>query len=145
MDLIKPKLVTVKSLDGDEKTFYISRFPTVQGREIITQWPVSALPKVGDYKANEAIVLTMMEFVAVAAPDGQRLTTRALVDNHVSDAEMLMQLEKALLLYNTSFFGDGKTLSFFGNLKATLKAFLIETLTDLSAASSKAEKPLSKS
>lgn len=139
--LVKPKPITVTSLDGDEKVFVISRLPAVQGREIVAKYPMSALPKIGDYAANEETMLKLMSFVAVAEADGQRLVTKALVDNHVSDWEMLFQIEKGMLAYNTSFFGNGTTWSFFGNLKQTLKAFLIETLMDLSVASSKAGKP----
>lgn len=145
MDLLKPQAVTVTSLDGDEKTFFISRLPAVQGREIVAKYPMSALPKVGDYAVNEETMLKLVSFVAVEKPDGLRLTTRALVDNHVSDWEMLFQLEKAMLAYNTSFFGNGKTWDFFGNIGQSLKAFLISTLTDLLAASSKPGKPASKS
>lgn len=141
VDLVKPKSLTVTSLDGETKEFFISRMPAVQGREIVAKYPMSALPKIGDYAVNEETMLKMMGFVAVAAADGLRLTTKALVDNHVSDWEMLAQLEKGMLAYNTSFFGNGTTWNFLGNLKQTLKAFLIETLTDSLAVSSKAGKP----
>ena len=145
MELLKPQLVTVTSLDGVEKAFFMSRLPAVQGREIVAKYPMSALPKVGDYAVNEEVMLKLMSFVAVEKADGLRLTTRALVDNHVSDWEMLFQLEKAMLSYNTSFFTNGNTSDFFVTIAHTLKAFLISTLMDLSAASSKPNKRRSKS
>lgn len=129
------------SLDGEEKQFVISRIPAVQGREIVAKYPMSALPKIGDYAVNEETMLKLMGFVAAKSGDAEViLQNRTLVDNHVPDWEMLFQIEKAMLSYNTSFFGEGKTSHFFGTIGQTLKAFLISTLTDLSAASSKPTK-----
>jgi hypothetical protein len=145
-DLLKPKEVTVTSLDGDEKVFRIHRLPAVQGREIVANITVSALPKLGDYAVNEATMLKMMAFVEAKSKDKWvRLENQTLVDNHVSDWEMLFQLEKAMLSYNTSFFGNGKIYAFFGTISQSLKALLTSTLTDLLAASSKPKGPPSTS
>ncbi len=140
-DLLKPKEITATTLDGETRTYIISRVPAVQAREIMATYPMSALPKIGDYKVNEQTMLAMMKFVAAQSGDTQvRLETRVLVDNHVPDWEVLFQIEKAMLSYNTSFFTKEKTSDFFGTLKATARQWLIETLTDLSAASSRQTK-----
>ena len=138
-DLLKPQEVVCTGLDGETRTFVISRMPAVQGREIVAKYPMSMLPKVGDYAVNEETMLKLLSFVARKDDAGNltQLTNRTLVDNHVSDWEMLFQVEKAMLSYNTSFFTKEKTSDFFGTIGQTLKAYLIQTLTDLSAASSK--------
>ena len=48
-DLIKPKEITITDLDGDEKTFIISRLPATVGREVLAKYPVANAPKLGDY------------------------------------------------------------------------------------------------
>ena len=145
--LLKPKEITVTGLDGEQKAFVLHRLPAVQGREIVAKYPMSALPKIGDYATNEETMLKLMQFVAAKSTDGHLtpLSTRALVDSHVTDWEMLFQIEKGMLAYNTSFFTNEKTFDFFDTLKATSKAWLISMLTDLSAASSKPKGPRSKS
>jgi hypothetical protein len=88
----------------------------------------------------------MMAYVAVADSEPElRLTTKALVDNHATDWEMLFQLERAMLAYNTSFFEKENLSTFFGTIGETLKQYLMKTLTDLLAASSKQGKPPSTS
>lgn len=146
-DLIKPKDVTVKDLDGNEVTFTISRFPTVAGREITTQYPVSSVPKLGDYKINEDLMRRMMGYVEAYKPDGGkiRLTTDALINNHVPDANAQLCLEWEVMGYNTNFFGAGKTLSFFTGLRGTLMESATSTLTALSEALLQAIKQRSKS
>lgn len=140
--LLKPKTVTVTSLDGEEKDFIISRLPATVGREIVAQYPLAALPKIGDYAVNEAMALKMMAYVAVAGVEPElRLTTKVLVDNHATDWEMLFQLERAMLAYNTSFFGKEGLSTFFGTIGETFKQYLMKTLTDLLAASSKLKPP----
>lgn len=134
-DLIKPKTVTILDLDKVERTFTISRFPSTDGREFITQFPVTASPKIGDYKSNAALSARMMHYVSVKTGDTEtRLTTQALVDNHTSDAQTLIKLEWELLGYNNDFFGAGKSLSFFSMLLESLTPWATKTLMALSGA-----------
>ncbi len=145
--MIQPKEIAVKTQDGAEKIFIISKFPAVQGREIIAKYPLSAMPKLGDYEVNEATMLKLMAFVAVPMTSGDplRLTTRALVDNHCGDWETLGRVEIAMMEYNCSFFGNGRALSFFELIALKAQALISKTLTDLSGQSSQAGKPRSKS
>ncbi|MFA1586717.1 hypothetical protein ABZR37_13945 [Achromobacter ruhlandii] len=85
-DLIKPRVVMVKNRDGVEKAFTISRLPATAAREVIAKYPLSNIPKLGDYKTSEEVMKKLMSYVAVDL-DGreQRLTTEALIDNHVDD------------------------------------------------------------
>ena len=106
------------------------------------------MPRVGEYKANEALMLKMMAYVAVPTDDPGRplaLTTRALVDNHVPDWETLARIELAIINYNCSFFRDGRTSAFFAGLGTRAASKLTEILTGLLANLSVAAKQPSRS
>lgn len=141
--MIQPKELTIETTAGD-KTFLLSKFPAVAGREIVAKYPLSGLPKLGDYAVNEETMLKLMAYVGVPREGTQpplMLTTRALVDNHVPDWEALAKLEIAMLEYNCSFFGNGKTSLFFANIAQDLRGWIISMLTGLSVALSKQESP----
>ena len=146
MTLLEPKRVTIKCMDGTEREFVISKFPALAGREIVTQYLPTAAPKVGEYGANELLLLKMMAFVAAITPDGGevRLTTRALVDNHVPDYEALMRLEAEMFEYNCSFFGSGAASTFFAGIERRATEWITRTLTALSQQSSAKGSPASK-
>jgi len=144
--MIEPKEVQITTMAGTDKTYILSKFSAIAGREIVAKYPLSSLPKLGEYAINEEVMLKLMAFVAVPLSGGeQKLTTRALVDNHVPDWETLAKLEIAMLEYNTSFFLKGGILKVFDGLETKLRALITQTLTGLSAQSSQAVKPRSKS
>lgn len=140
-------MIEEKEIDVNGKTYILSKFPAVAGREIITNYPLSGLPKVGDYKTNESIMLKLMSYVAIprdgAAP--LRLTTRELIDNHIKDWETLVTIEKEMMVYNCSFFQNGRASTFFDDIAQNLPAWILKTLTGLSAQLSQKEKRRSKS
>lgn len=138
MELIEPKEF---KLNG--KTFMLGKFPAIQGRELITQYPSTALPKIGDYPTNEALMLKLMSFVGVLTEAGtvQRLTTAALVDNHVRSGTDLLRIEFAMMEYNCDFFADGKASSFLAGLGEKVQQLLTKTLMDLSQQSLAKTKP----
>lgn len=142
MPLIQPKEVIIPDQSGVEKTFIISKFPAIQGREIIAKYPLSAMPKLGDYAVNEETMLKLMAFVAVPREGAEplALTTKALVNNHCGDWEQLARVEVAMMEYNVSFFGNGKGLTFLEAITQKAQAYLSRTLTDLSAQLSQKEK-----
>ena len=137
--MLEPKEITVETQKGDKRVYILSKFPAVQGREIIAKYPLSAVPKLGDYGANEETMLKLMAFVAVPRDEGGplMLTTRGLVDNHVPDWETLARIEVAMLEYNVSFFGNGKGSTFLEAITKKAQAFLSQTLMDLSGQSSR--------
>ena len=142
--MIEPKEITVTTQKGENKPFILSKFPAVQGREIIAKYPLSAMPKLGDYAVNEETMLKLMAFVAVPRESGEplQLTTRGLIDNHVPDWETLARIEVAMMEYNVSFFGNGKGSTFLEAITKKAQAFLSQTLTDLSGPlSQKAKRP----
>jgi len=142
--MIEPKEVTIETQGGESRTYVLSKFPAIQGREIIAKYPLSAMPKLGDYAVNEETMLKLMAFVAVPQ-DGReplKLTTRALVDNHVPDWETLARIEFSMMEYNVSFFGNGKGSTFLEAITQKAQALITKTLTDLSAQySQKAKQP----
>lgn len=138
--MLEPKAVAVKTQAGVEKPFIISKFDCITGREIVASYPLSALPKVGDYKVNEQVMLKLMAFVAVDMGGGSfvRLSTPELVRNHVPDWETLARLEMLTLEYNVSFFGRAEISTFLSDLIPKAQAWITKILTDSSAQSLKA-------
>lgn len=146
-DLLAPIEVDIELPDGSVKKFILSKFPAVAGREIITQYPTSAAPKIGSYKLNEELMFKLMSYVAVPLADGLplRLNSRALVDNHVPDFETLMRIEWEMMKYNCSFFNNGKMSGFLELLTDKAQALILKTLTGFSESLSKNDSPPSKS
>ena len=65
--MLQPKAITLKTQGGEDREFTISKFPAVAGREIIAKYPISSMPKLGDYDVNEATMLKLMAYVSVNA------------------------------------------------------------------------------
>lgn len=141
--MIQPKEITIKTQSGDHKTFIISKLPATVGREIFCKYPLSAVPKLGEYKTNEETMEKMMSYVAALASDGGQvpLRTKSLIDNHVPDWETLVRLEYAMLEYNGSFFANGKVSGFLDLVADKLPLWSTKILTTLSAQSSAQAKP----
>lgn len=139
--MIEPKETII-----DNRCFILSKFPAVAGREIITQYPLSGLPKLGEYKANEEIMLKLMSYVAIPTGNGQslNLTTRVLVDNHVGSWETLAKIEMAMMEYNCSFFQNGRISTFFEDIARKLPSWITKMLTDSLPPSSRTTKQRSK-
>jgi hypothetical protein len=138
MTLREPKEVRIVTLKGDERTYVISKFPAVTGREIVCSYPISAIPKLNEYSANEGVMLKLMCFVGIPRQpqagievEPLTLTTRALVDNHVPDWETLVRIELEMMKYNTSFFREGVVSTFFGNLMTKAVQSITPTLIPL--------------
>jgi hypothetical protein len=136
-ELLDPSELTLTDSAGKERIYILSKFPAVQGREIIAKYPMSNMPKVGDYAVSEEIMLKLMSFVAVDAGGKQlRLSTRALVDNHVDSWETLAKIEMAMMEKNCSFFRDGTAFTFFEGAVRNMLAKISAILTPSSAPSS---------
>lgn len=145
-ELLLPKEIEVETAEGEKKTYIISKIPAVQCREIASKWFGSALPKIGNYAINQEMMFKILSYVAVNAGETQlRLTTEALVNNHVPDWETLERIEAAVMSYNCSFLRAGKNSTSFQEFFQKSLALIIKTLTDSSAQSSQPGKPLSKS
>ncbi len=144
MDLLEPKTIALTDSKGKEREFILSKFPAVQGREIIAKYPVSlimsAFPKIADYDVNEEIMLKMMCFVGINIGDKvQTLSSRVLVNNHVYDWQCLANLEMAMMEYNCAFFHNGKISDFLQSITLEYLPKILETLMDSLAQSSRKE------
>jgi hypothetical protein len=142
--MIQPKEVQI-----DGKTFIISKFPAIGGREIVSQYLSSAMPKIGDYRLNEELMLKLMCYVAVPRDNGAvplQLSTKDLVNNHVTSDfpyETCLKIEKAMMEYNCSFFRDGRISTLFQDVAQNIPAWISKTLIALSEQLSQKVKPLS--
>lgn len=135
--MIDPKVVVI-----DGKEFVLSKFPAIAGREIIAKYPLSGLPKIGDYQTNQDVMLKLMSYVGIKI-DGNvlALTTNALVDNHAGSWETLAKIEVAMMEYNCSFFQNGRISNFFEDFAQNLPVWISSMLTRLSQQLSQVEKP----
>jgi len=125
--LIEP---TEKEING--RKYWLGKIPAVQGREILTQYPSSAMPKLGDYQTNKSLMLQMMSFVAVETAPGvyQKLDSENLVNNHVKDAQTLIRLEWEMFEFNFSFFASGKLSKFLAGLLQKVQPSMSKMLTE---------------
>lgn len=108
MNYLEPKSITIACADGDTREFIIHKFPAIAGREILSQYPLTAAPKIGNYQENEKLMLKLMCYVH--ALDGDKtvpLNSQLLVDKHIPEFETLMKLEWEVMQYNCSFFQNG--------------------------------------
>ena len=135
-------LLEQKDIEIDGKIFIISKFPAVAGREIVANYSLSAIPKLGDYKVNEDMMRKLMCYVAIPNASGVplKMTTVALIDNHVGGWETLAKIEMAMMEYNCSFFQQGKISTFLDSLAEKLPSLITKILTGLSPQSLPAEK-----
>lgn len=148
LPLLNPKEIELTDRKGVTHRYIVSEIPCTYSREIVAQYPTSALPKVGDYQLNETLMFKLMSYVAVPRTDGKapmRLVTRELLHNHVPDLRTLANLEKSMAQYNWDFFLPEDLSSFWGRIKVILSTFIRETLTDSLQQSSRTEKPPSQS
>jgi hypothetical protein len=134
VELIDAEETTIETSEGKSKTFVLGRAPATAGREILFKYPTANIPKLGDYPASEDAMLKLLAYCAVVTDGGSqiRLTTKALIDNHVPDVEMLARLEFRMLQKNFGFFKTGLTSLFSGDISPKVQAWISSTLTVLS-------------
>jgi hypothetical protein len=134
-----------KEITINNRVFYLTKFPSVAGREIITKYPVSNTPKLGDYGVSEETMLKLMSFVycnvAVGGTNYIALTTKDLVNNHTGSWETLVKLEYAMLEYNCTFLQNGRLSTLFGDFAQKLPKWISKMLTDSLGQLSQAGKP----
>lgn len=129
----------------DGKKFILSHFPATVGREIFLTLPVANMPKIGDYKSSEDVMLKIMSYVQVELTAGGRTAKQALsnidlINNHVPNAEMLLKIERAMLAYNYDFFSSGRAWTLLDQIVEIGGKLFTQMLTALSDSSSQAGK-----
>lgn len=135
-ELLEPKKIVV-----DGKEYIISKFPALAGREIILHYAKIHILQSNDTQKQLEIVLKLMNYVAVEL-EGKiiRLSTQALIDNHVPSWETLAKLEAYMMQYNCSFFQNGEGLNFLKKLETFAQKKITEMLMILSDTLSRKEK-----
>lgn len=132
MPLLEPKEIEVKTLAGDMRKYTISKFPCIQGREIVAGYPITAMPQVSEYKANEAMMFKLMCYVAVEINSNTiTLKTPELITNHVPDWETLAKIEIEMMRYNTSFLDRENLSRFFASISRNMLVKISPMLTRL--------------
>ena len=134
--LLDPKEVEIEDkVRNVKKVFVISKIPAFQARIIMLNYvPTQLLNLNKDEKKVEEMIMKLLYFVGVKLEDGRvvRLETRDLINNHCPSMETIVQLEYQMLDYNTSFFKDGKGLTFLQRLEALATEKITGILTVLS-------------
>ena len=115
--MLEPRQFTCKDQNGNDRTYTLSKFDCISGREIVSKYPVSNLPKLGEYQISQEIMLKLMTFVYVDINGNPMpLSNATLITNHVPDWEVLAKIEREMLSYNCSFFQNGKGLTSLAEL-----------------------------
>lgn len=128
MDLIEPKSITLPQ-SGE---FIISKLPCLVGREIMVRYPVSFVPKVGNYEVNEAMCLKMLQYVEKVTPQRNiRLTDATLINQHIKPGGDIAILEKEMIMYNFDFLRDGTASAFLESWRLKAEGKATKILTNL--------------
>jgi len=99
--MIKPQEIKVVDMDGEEKTFVITRFPATVGMEILYKLPTSGMPKIGDFEVLKGVRDDVFKYVYVKVGDTEiPLNTSALINQHLTDGETAYKVMGAMLSYN---------------------------------------------
>lgn len=123
-------VANTKELTIGDRTYTIRKFKPTEGRRIVAGYPLSALPKLGDYNHNEELMRRLMTYVSVQLPNGtwQALVTDDLINNHTGSWERLVEIEWEVLKFNCPFLTDGSMLSFTETLQGFATNFILHAL-----------------
>lgn len=133
--LLNPERKEITDKNGETKTFILGDIPYMSGgREVCSQFITTGAPKLGDYKANEALARIIYKHVAVVLEDGteQILSTDALINNHVS-FDVGVKIELAMLEKTAGFSIAGKIREYQQRWLETLPATVSKMATALAA------------
>lgn len=136
--LIDPLEFRATDMQGTERVYLLSKIPASYSKEIVLQYPTSALPKIGDPNLHMKITFMLMSYVAVPRDKAEplRLSTRELCDNHIPDLRTWMAIEKAMAQYNWDFFLPEDLSLFWERIRNMLVMWSQEISTDSSQQSS---------
>ncbi len=121
--LIQPKEITLKSeVRGEEKTYRIGYYPATEGIRLLGLFSevvdVAARNKSkktsGLFGDNlQSLAMEVCKYVEVQLDNGnyQELNTKQMIDAHVLDYEMLLQLVRQVHDYNSVFFFDYEAIA----------------------------------
>ena len=121
--LIKPKLIEITNIDGNILKFNISRLPAIVGREILAGYPSSLIPKVGEYKVNEALMIKLMSYVEGFNGNDEPIALNSyhVINSYVTDTTTLMLIELEMFKYNFPFLKFEKSRGFLSSFVSKMK------------------------
>lgn len=156
--LIKPKEVTLTSSVGGEeikKTFQIGRYPATVAVEMTTRGAALLRDAIKGSASNsrefaksfQELGNDMCRYVEAQMPNGDyvALENEHLINAHIADADMFLQLMREVHDYNTNFMNTGRLFSTSRSLMDQARAQITEILSRFSGSSSVNGKPRSKS
>lgn len=135
--MIKPKEISIMDIDGDEKTYIITRFPATVGMEILYKLPSSGIPKIGDFGELKEVRNEIFRYIYVKTDNGDiALSTKALIDNHITDGETAYKIMGAILSYNYQSLGKLMSGGLISSMSEKILNIARRLLTELSPQSS---------
>lgn len=129
--LLEPKTIEIQLSNGQKRNYIISKFPAMAGIEIVSNFPFSALPKIGEWSKCEAMILKIMSYVEYETVPGIKLplTTIELINNHVPSWEDLSKLLIKMFEYNCSFFQNGLFQTLGQRITQDLPQWIVKIFT----------------
>jgi len=121
--LIKPKLIEITNIDGNLLKFNISRLPAIVGREILAGYPSSLIPKVGEYKVNETLMIKLISYVEGFNGNDEPIALNSyhVINSYVTDTTTLMLIELEMFKYNFPFLKFEKSRGFLFSFLSKIK------------------------
>ena len=133
-NLIDAERKTFISVKGKEHKYFIGKIPWMGGgREVLAEYLPTALPRVGDYKRNEDLARILYANVVAIDSDGNHfpLTTDSMINNHIPDVKVALELEAAAFDKSTDFLILGKVLEYRTAWSLTVESFIANLPTQL--------------
>lgn len=134
--LLEPKEIVIEDkVANATNTYIISKIPAFEAMGLMVQDLPALVLNInsGNRDKIEKFTLEVLSYVAIKKEGTEiKLSTKALIDNHCPSFETISLLLAQMIDYNTSFFRDGKSLSFLKRLEALATAKVTEILTTLS-------------
>jgi hypothetical protein len=104
---IDPTLLAPKEVTISGKQFLLSKLPAIAGRETLLAYTESMDSATGEIQFAKVPLeksLRLISFASVKIGEGwQRLSTDALVNAHISNVGVYMELEKLMLNHSLDF------------------------------------------
>lgn len=124
------KIVVITNQDGSTGRYLLKRWSPIDGRAIVAGYPLTMLPKIGEYDRNEKLMHRLMSYVSYVNESGNEtaLTTPELIDNHVRDWFSLAALEVESFRFNVSWLNTDEDWQRF---KASWIDGAISTITEV--------------
>ena len=126
--LLEPKEVTIKGCK-----FVISKMPCLAAQEVIIRIGSGIIPLINQYAISEDMVIKMLSCCQRVYEDKPNvpLISKDIINNHIPDFEVLIQLENECLKYNYDFFAQGRLLNFLNKGLSLAESKLSKILMDL--------------